>query len=229
MVKDKKVILIVILGLIVLVGIGYYIYADSKKEETEMGNIASSTAISLEGSILNSLAEQGIKDVEIEILPPEDSTIPVPDLDSEVIFSSSFPEEAVQILRDNIENTRSFLRKDPNLVNDWILLGTQYKVAEDFDKTIEAWNYVGFLSPNNSVSFHNLGDLYGYYLKDVQEAEENFLRAISNAPNDIYLYFKTADFYKDIMKDEVKRRAIVEQGLEANPDSPDLKNLLNSF
>jgi len=37
------------------------------------------------------------------------------------------------------------------------------------------------------------------------------------------------DFYRDVMKDTAKARAIVERGLESNPDSTELQDLLNSI
>ena len=223
--ENKNTTLGVVLGLILLLGVGYYIYTDLNRgvSDTDKNSLVSSTTpVSLD----ESLKDGGVTIVEIPL--PDNSPL-VPSLDSEVLYSDTLSREVIQILGDKIEENRSLLRADSDLPDTWILLGTQYKIAEDFDKTIEAWEYAGVISPSNSVSFHNLGDLYGYYLRDVVKGEENFLKAISNSPNDIYLYFKTADFYKDVVKDEVKRRGIVEQGLLANPDSPDLQNLLNSL
>jgi tetratricopeptide (TPR) repeat protein len=219
---SQKTILGFILGLIVVLGVGYYIYNDSKDSYIDdEDDTASTTPLGLTGD--------KIEDAEIEVLPLGDDAPPIPDLNGKVLFTETFSEEVIQIFKDNIEETRSLLRADNNFFNAWIHLGTQYKAVGDYDKTIEAWNYASLLSPTNSVSFQNLGDLYGYYLKDSQKGEENLLKAISNSPNDIYLYFKTADFYKDVLKDEVKRRGIVERGLEANPNSQELKDLLKSL
>jgi tetratricopeptide (TPR) repeat protein len=80
------------------------------------------------------------------------------------------------------------------------------------------------------VVFHNLGDLYAYFLKDTQKAEENFLKALENGPDQIYIYRNVYEFYRYAMKDDVKAKQILEQGIKANPgNSQDLQNLLNNF
>jgi tetratricopeptide (TPR) repeat protein len=231
--EKQKMALVVALGLIVLSAIGYYIYNDLGKRDSNLGNntdniTATSTSDLLESSSIG-LVGEGVKDAKVEVLPLGGSAPAIPDLDSKVLYDKDLSAEVIKILRGNIKTSRNLLKADSNLINTWILLGTQYKTAGDFDKTIEAWDYAGLLSPTNSVSFQNLGDLYGYYLEDAQKGEENFLKAIENSPNDIYLYFKIADFYKDVARDEAKRRVIVEQGLKANPDSKELKDLLNSL
>jgi tetratricopeptide (TPR) repeat protein len=216
--KDKKIILGVVAGVILLILAGYYIYTDISSVQEDPESIIDGIGIKGEGA----------EDAVIEIIPT-DTSISIPDLDSEVTYSSKLSDEVVLLMKDKIATTRSFLKKDSNLIDDWIGLGVLYKMVEDFDKAIEAWDYAGVISPTNSVSFQNLGDLYGYYLKDPVKGEENFLRAISNSPSDVYLYFKTADFYKDVMEDETKRRQIVEQGIETNPDVQELKDLLESL
>jgi len=74
-----------------------------------------------------------------------------------------------------------------------------------------------------------LGDLYAYYLRDNQKAEENYLKALELGPSQIYLYFKTAEFYRDFLLDNQKAKETVQMGLINNPTSQELKDLLNSF
>ena len=74
-----------------------------------------------------------------------------------------------------------------------------------------------------------MGDLYAYYLRDNQKAEENYLEALELGPSQTYLYFKTAEFYRDFLLDSQKARVIVQKGLINNPNSQELKDLLNSL
>ena len=49
--------------------------------------------------------------------------------------------------------------------------------------------------PKNSLSFHNLGDLYGFYLKDSSKSELNYLQSIRNDPMNVDAYLNLTDLY----------------------------------
>ena len=76
---------------------------------------------------------------------------------------------------------------------------------------------VWVIRPRNSLSFANLGVLYGYYLKDTTKAEENFLIALEHEPSSDFLYFQAFEFYKYVLEDTGKAKGIMEQGIENIP------------
>jgi len=218
----NRKILSIIIGIIIVGSVGYYIYTDISSIQTasEESKVELPSGMNIEG-------EGGYT---VEINPVNDkSNIPVPNLDEEIVFGSNIPFETQNKLRQEILEVISELKKDSNFLDNWISLGLYMKTIGDYDRAKEAWEYAIVLNPSNSVSHHNLGDLYAYFLKDNVKAEENFLKAIENAPSDIYLYFKMSEFYMDVMGDIGKARAIVERGMEANPNSDELKQLLDSL
>ncbi len=234
--KIQKITFLIIF-LVVLTGLTYYLYFDlkgggdiqeTKKEKSEISSI--------EEQIRSSISANG--DFDIEIIPVNQQVeqverskinISVPDLDGEIIFSDTYPQEAREISRNNIDKLRTQLKADNTLYEQWINLGLQYKIAGDYMGAKDAWEYAGAIRPKNSVSFHNLGDLYGYFLKDIVKAEQNFIKAVENSPNNIMYYFKLAEFYRDIEKNIEKARSVIEQGIEKNPNSTELKLLLDSL
>jgi tetratricopeptide (TPR) repeat protein len=100
----------------------------------------------------------------------------------------------------------------------------------DYEGAKECWEYAAVVNPKSPTPFNNLGDLYAHYLKDNKKAEENFLIAIKNGPDQIYIYRSLYEFYRYVMKDNAKAKQILERGISANPNtSQDLKNLLDNF
>ena len=221
-----------IIGILVVITIaglvGFYIYNDisSKKENVD---------ISQENKVNNELPAgisiEGDGDYSVEIISVDDESvnISVPSLDRDIVFGTDFPLEAQDIMRNKIEKLSSELKEDNSLLENWIELGIQRKTIGDYVGAREAWEYAIALRPSGSVAYHNLGDLHAYFLKNNIKAEENFLKAIENAPNDVYLYFKISEFYKNILNDMDKARTIVQQGIKANPSSEELKSLLASL
>jgi len=219
---NKKTLSIIVVTAIIIGGGAYYIYTDILSIQT----INKETDVELSNDM--NIEAEGDYTIEINPVDNEDN-IPVPNLDREIVFSADILAEKQDKLRQTIEEISSELKKDSNLVDNWIELGVYRKNIGDYDGAIEAWNYALVLQPKSSITFNNLGDLYGYYLKDSIKAEQNFLKAIENAPKDIYLYFKISEFYIDVLGDADKARAIVQQGIDENPNSAELQNLLNSL
>lgn len=154
----------------------------------------------------------------------------IPNLDRPVIPPQDFPEEAKKIMEEKIKNLSEELKKSPEYFEGWLQMAIYRKTINDYEGAGEIWEYLTLINPKNITAFNNLGNLYGYYLKDYKKAEENFLQAIKNGPDQIYIYRNVYDFYREVIKDDVKARAILEQGIKANPAaSQDLKNLLDNL
>jgi len=158
------------------------------------------------------------------------SVAPVPpSLSHKVDFRAKMVPEAKVIVLKNIETLQAQLRIDANDFHTWNTLAQHYQTAEDFLAARDVWEYLVRVFPTNHIAFGNLGFLYGYYLKDLVKAEQYYLKAIANAPDQAFLYFQTAEFYRDVLKDLVKARQIVEKGIVSNPNSAELKALLESL
>ena len=141
----------------------------------------------------------------------------VPDLNRPIPEESSIPTTIRADIEARIRGDINSLKADANNLTAWIDLGLQRKALHDYEGARQAWEYASIIRPKNSLSFGNLGDLYAYYIKDSVKAEQNFLTAIENDKNLIYLYFQASDFYRDVLKDLTKARAILKEGAKNIP------------
>jgi tetratricopeptide (TPR) repeat protein len=170
----------------------------------------------------------GSGNLKIEQVPVVSNVEP-PSLDRPVVFPKNYSQEAKMIMGKNIEDIASRLKKNSSSVDDWINLGIYRKEIEDYDGAKEAWSYASLLNPNNPVPFSNLGDLYGYYLKDKAMAEINILKAVEKDPASANWYVRAADFYREVEDDLAKAKAILEKGLVAIPNDASLIQAIDNL
>jgi len=240
--NKNKLIFIIFISLVVG-GVSYFISKDVftksgpdltlNLEENIAENIksASSTIKAIEGS---NLAIEGEGDFKVNPIKIEEEK----KLDSEGAALldrvaqpiSNIDQGSAERALEKISEISISLREDPENVENWLVLGVYRKIIGDYQGAADVWNYVGGISPDNYVSYNNLGELYAYYLKDNTKAEVSYKKAIENGKNMIFIYRNFHDFYRNVLKDEAKAKAILEQGIAANPDtSQDLQNLLNLY
>ncbi len=228
--KKTQTILGVLLVFIIAGLVGFYIYNDNSKDITITEEESEVVVDITEDEV--SITNDNNEDYKIEVIPTaytDTPSIPVPDLDREIVFTENTSDEAKRIISEKINKLVKELKENSNLFQNWTNLGLYRKAAGDYEGARDAWEYIRAVNPKDSLSSRNLGDLYGYYLNDPQKAEENFLKAIETDPSQIEYYFKTAEFYREGMEDPTKARAIVQQGIESNPSSKELKSLLSSL
>jgi tetratricopeptide (TPR) repeat protein len=205
----KKIILSFFVFILAL-GAGFYIYFDlSKMSETEFPT-----------SNISNVPKQ----------PEQKAEINIPDLDRPINIPNDWPANAQKLMKLKIESLISDLKKNLDSFENWLNLGVQRKAINDYEGARECWEYAEIIRPLNYISFNNLGELYGYYFKNYEKAEKNYLTAIKNGPDQIYIYRNLYEFYRNALKDDAQAKAILQKGIAANPDiSQDLKYLLDNF
>lgn len=166
---------------------------------------------------------------KIELQGIDDSPIVVPDIRHTAVFAVTVIPEAKVIMLENIADLQEKLEKDAKDFNVWNSLAQYYQAAGDYAAAAEVWEYLGRVFPSNHVAYGNLGFLYGYYLKDAALAEIKYLKAIENAPEQVFLYFQAAEFYRDVVKSQAKALEIAQKGLAKNPSSTELKQLVQTL
>lgn len=121
----------------------------------------------------------------------------------------------------------SAVKEKPDYFFGWIQVGLLKKVIGDFEGARDAWEYAGVISPKNSVSFANLGELYWRYLPNFPKSEANFKISIKNKPNDSSTYMSLSDLYRYsfVEKKDLADDVLLE-GVNANPNSIDLMKQL---
>lgn len=232
----KKKIIFTLLTIAVLAGVGFYIKnnlfkTNQARPAIQELSLDKNKTVNIGGVTIQ--GDGGMKGVKIEQveIPKNKITVnaPIPNLNREIKITTDMSDDVKKIVTAKIQDLSSQLKKSSNYLENWLILGTYYKMIGDYEGAKLAWEYITVIAPKNGLAFRNLGDLYGYYLGNPQKAEENFLKAIQNDPNQIEYYFKIVDFYREITKDLAKARAILEKGIAANPSSADLKNLLETI
>lgn len=152
---------------------------------------------------------------------PTEELRPVPD---EVKL---FSETQKQEIYRSLQNFGKTVKEHPDFFNGWIQLGLLKKTIGDFEGARDAWEYASLISPKNSISFANLGELYWRYLHVYPQSEINFKTSIKNAPNDPGTYVSLSDLYFYSLKEKSDLADdILLQGIDVNPKSMDLTKAL---
>ncbi len=232
MTKRNQTIIQIIVLIVLVLAADAYIYRDMQKTKQSSNNTTSVTATTTPTQNATT-SSQGIvysgNGAKVELVP----TVPdnMPDLNRPITVqsSASLSADAQALMREQITTIEADLKKDPSVLNDWLQLGVDRKIIGDYQGAVLDWNFAGRLTPSDGVSFENLANLYGYYLKDNTKAEANYAQAIKVAPDQTFNYFNAVAFYRDVENNLVKARTIAQQGVSANPSSQELKDLLKSL
>lgn len=155
------------------------------------------------------------------------SAIAPPDFNKPLAFTTDLTADARAILQAKWQIAIDALKKDPYDPETWIALGALRKIAGDYASAASAWEYASLLSPKNSISFNNLGDLYMNYLHNYPLAEKSYLTAISNQTTSPSFFASLATMYENFYKKGTGLdEDILIKGIKANPKSIDLQVLL---
>ncbi len=215
----KNVLLKVLILMAVLSVFGYFIYRDysavkNVQPVTQSPDLSTTTP----------------KQSEIKIIPAKGGTTnnvvlrgPFPDLKKKWSIPDSFSADAKRIIENRVAGLDSDLQKNPDQYGKWIELGTLRKLAGDYEEARKIWEFTSKDWPDGLVAHHNLGDLYGSYLKDYGSAEKSMLKVISLDPTYISEYVALSGLYKQMGGVEDARAAdILVQGLNKNPGIIDI-------
>jgi tetratricopeptide (TPR) repeat protein len=147
----------------------------------------------------------------------------MPNLDKKWIIPDSFNEETKTVLERRIADLNKILKADFDHYDKWIDLGILRKLVGDNEEARNIWEFASIVWPDSLVAFHNLGDIYHFYLKDYAKAEENMIKVIKIDPQYIPEYGLIHDLYKrQYGIDDQRTLEILQRGLKSNPDSVDL-------
>tara|TARA_B100001971_G_C18183784_1_gene534356 strand:- start:42 stop:860 length:819 start_codon:yes stop_codon:yes gene_type:complete len=211
----------IIIVVIIAIGAGWFIYNDSSQStETDFGDF-----ISEYNAENNEMSEDNTA-YNIEILPIDDidePSVSLPELNRSLEFPQDFPNDARDIVTAKIAKLNEELTSDPTLFDNWLALAIQRKLIEDYEGARDIWEYLNIISSGNSVSFHNLGDLYHFFLKDYPKAEENFRKAIENSPGQLSYYINLHELYKYSYKQDTNLAIeVLFDGLKIDSTSTDI-------
>ena len=122
------------------------------------------------------------------------------------------------------------LEKDPTNYDDWLAVAYIKKLFSNLPGAKDAWEYAKIVNQQNPIAYFNLGELYGYELKEPAKAEENYKSALRLNPYHFDYYIGLANFYEDVPKDLKKAEETLLSALDKIPHTePNLFAQIGAF
>ena len=214
-------------------GLGIYVYndvvgsdeGDNQPVQNEVPSVVSTTTGATNVK-LDTIGDAG--SYKIEVLPPVSGVVH-PAIDRPIVFPPSFSTNAQNVMRKNISDAVATLKQNPSDTDTWLRLAIWRKMINDYKGAEEIWVYLTKVLKEPSYVYINLGDLYGYFLKDSVKAEYYFKESVRLEPENIEYYVKFAYYYIDLLKDFEKALGLVEEGYAKNSTGREFKNLLDQI
>lgn len=155
--------------------------------------------------------ESGEKPYIVEVIPSEKLSpyrgVPVGTInESEESKKTTSPSVREKLLQ-KLTTIAASLATNSDDLDSWIEIGSIKHVFGDEIGARDAWEYASVIRPTNTTSFFNLGNLYGYYLKDKAKAEKNYRMVLQNDPNYIPGYLTLVAFYRDVYTEKYPAEA----------------------
>lgn len=194
MTMNKKLTIYSISLLILALG-SYFIFRDIYKNNPESTNI---------NAVPSDIASSTNSVISAETIKLDCSELK-DFLDRSFIFSGNFNEQTKNIYAKKIDTTIGLLKENCNYFEAWIDLGLHSKSIGDFEAAKFSWETASRINPESFLPYHNLGNLYGFSLKDLDKAEEYYLKAINKNFDSLNSYSDLADlyFYNDQSKKSI--------------------------
>ncbi|MBU4348179.1 tetratricopeptide repeat protein [Patescibacteria group bacterium] len=187
----NKKILIIVLLVILLSVVFWFIWEDLK---TENDNIISSGEQTV-GGVTYGIATTTF-DIDISV---EDNVLfkktALEIADMPIIFSVQTTKENKEKNSKRIEEINNQIKEDYQHLDLLLEAGSLRQVVGDYEGAVRTWEFASAVFPKNYTSFQNTGFVYGFYLKDYDKSEENYLKSLENDPTNIQVYLDLVDIY----------------------------------
>ena len=220
MFKRNVTILIVLIALGVSV-LGYFIVKDLRSNTNFEGkstdNIAKEPAEKKDSESLKPTPLDEGEAAAAKPLPP------VPDLDRAIMYKALVREEDKPKIEAEIKIISQTLKDTPDYLDGWLQLGILRKYIGDYEGAVFAWEYAAKIRPKDYVAFNNLGDIYHFYLKNLQKSESAIKKVIELRQDYTPAYKNLFELYTLSYKEKVSLAddALID-GIAKNPKAYDL-------
>lgn len=212
---------------IILVALVWYLSTDLNKSSPLGASQTQSTTTPSGVGAVSQLPGGGT----LEVVPVDDGGGAVaPALGKPIVFTVQYSDAVKAALKTGIESIEKKIKAGDASFENWNMLATYRKQTGDYASALEIWTYLSHQYSTNSVVFINRANLYGYYLHDNAKAEVDFKKSIVNGPTEYQAYYQSILFYRDVTKDLVKARAVLDVAKKhLSPDqASDMEKLLKN-
>jgi len=143
------------------------------------------------------------------------------------LIRAQFSDEVLENYKSELKYWSGKLKQDLTDVEGWMKVGQLKKIFDNYEGARDAWEYAKYLNPNQAAVYFNLGDLYGFYIHNREEAEINYLKALELAGKESSYYIAAADFYRTF--DNKKAEEVMKRGLDKINNDFDLLVYAGAF
>lgn len=228
MIGKTQRIQIIVAALLILIG-GAIWY--DRKEASDVGSDSTQKndekLIEKELTPGVSIVGDGDYKVEVEKVDPN-----APSLDRLVVGKDAlaYSKDIQDSLIKRSKDASAFLKQNGGRTDYWFELANVRKDLGDYQGALDIWTYLTKVTPDNHISYLNIGNLYHYQLKNYPKAEEYLLKATKLAPKYILGYRDLSDLYRlSYQRETMKAAEVLKVGLEFNPNHTDLLIPLAGF
>lgn len=182
------------------------------------------------GLAKNNTDEQTITLEPVPVLPADSLKSQMPDLSRPVVVTSNIADDLRVQFTQEIKTLSTSLKEDFNHLDLWLQVGILRKFIGDYEGARQAWEFANLGWPQNAISFNNLGELYGFYLKDYPKSEKNYLKSIENDPKNIDAYKNLATIYQySYTERQAQIPLLLQRGIVNNPQNIDFMFMLARY
>lgn len=210
-----------------LAALVWYFSTDLKKNRPTADSQAQSTTTPSGIGAVSQLSGGGT----LEVVPVDDgSGALAPVLGKPIVFSVQYSDTVKAAFKTGIEALEKKIKAGDTSFENWNMLATYRKQTGDYESSLAIWTYLTHQYSTNSVVFINRANLYAYYLHDSVKAEADFKKSIMNGPTEYQAYYQSIMFYRDVTKDLVKARTVLDAAKKhlSGDQASDMEKLLKN-
>jgi len=137
----------------------------------------------------------------------------------EKVSNGSMSQEILDGTIEELNEQYVKIKEGDHIYNRWINIGILRKRLGDHEGTEKAWLKAIEYSPDQSLAYGNLADLYLFILKDDEKAEEYYLKVISMRNDNYNYYIGLSALYRYNMTEKAHLiEGIIVEAAEINPN-----------
>lgn len=144
-----------------------------------------------------------------------------------IVIKAAISPESKNRAEEKIAAANTLIQENYDYDLPWLELAAYRQVLGDFDGAIAALDFLSAIRPKEYVSFHNLGVIYGFYLKNYPKSEENFLKSITNNPQNIDAYEQLITVYEAYKPERIE--SLLLPAIQKNPSNVSFKIMLGNY
>jgi len=231
--------MLIVVGLVIVVGGVIVLFYDKTLLSTPSEKTPSLTTLGTTNESINSAEDentdknQAANETSSAVTPrtaQEDAALRARALEiinKPVVIKAAVSLESKKQAEEKIAAASKTIRENYNYEPPWLDLSAYRQVLGDFDGAIEALDFLGTIRPKGYVSFHNLGMIYGFYLKNYPKSEENFLKSIENNSSNFDAYSQLITVYETYKPE--KTESLLMSAIKQYPSNASFKIMLGQY